>query len=302
MATATVPWPQKTRELQNALFDSTRWVDFKFRDDDVIVATWGKSGTTWTQQIVSQLIFRGAEGIAVMEGISPWLDLRVFPLQEITDKLEAQTHRRVIKTHLPLKALVFSPKARYIYIARDGRDVAWSWHNHLISMTNEVWDMINNVPGRVGPLAVPPTADIIEYFREWIESDGFPLSNFWEHTQSWFNARHVPNLLLLHYNNLKANLPGQMRRIAKFLDIEIEEELWPTLVEHCTFDYMRQNASKIAPVVDVFFKQGGNDFIYKGLNGRWKDMLTAEDLEKYEQVVRKKLTPECAHWLETGEA
>jgi len=70
MATATIAWPKKTRELHNVLFDSTRWNEFKFRDDDVVVATWGKSGTTWTQQIVSQLVFRGAEGIAVMEGVS----------------------------------------------------------------------------------------------------------------------------------------------------------------------------------------------------------------------------------------
>jgi hypothetical protein len=44
--------------------------------------------------------------------------------------VEAQTHRRFLKTHLPLDALVFSPKAKYIYIGRDGRDVVWSMYNH----------------------------------------------------------------------------------------------------------------------------------------------------------------------------
>ena len=70
-------WPVKTRELHNHHMDSTVWNDFKFRNDDVIVATWAKSGTTWTQQIVSQLIFNGMEGINVPM-LSPWLDRSIM--------------------------------------------------------------------------------------------------------------------------------------------------------------------------------------------------------------------------------
>lgn len=51
-------WPEKRREIQTRVCDSTRWNGFPFRDDDVIVATYAKTGTTWTQQIVGQLIFR----------------------------------------------------------------------------------------------------------------------------------------------------------------------------------------------------------------------------------------------------
>ena len=68
----------KTRELHNHHFDSTIWNDFNFRDDDIVIATYGKSGTTWVQQIVSQLLFNGEEGLAVAD-MSPWLDLRVPP-------------------------------------------------------------------------------------------------------------------------------------------------------------------------------------------------------------------------------
>ena len=71
-------FPQKTRELHNHHFDSTIWNDFQFRDDDIVIATYAKSGTTWVQQIVSQLIFSGADGLEVAE-MSPWLDLRVPP-------------------------------------------------------------------------------------------------------------------------------------------------------------------------------------------------------------------------------
>ena len=58
-------WPVKTAELQTIHLKSGRWNNFNFRDDDIIVSTYAKSGTTWTQQIVSQLLHRGAEGVNV---------------------------------------------------------------------------------------------------------------------------------------------------------------------------------------------------------------------------------------------
>ena len=121
----TPTWPRKTRELHNHHFDSTIWNDIVFRDDDVVIASYAKSGTTWLQQIVAQMQFGGDPDLTVAE-ISPWLDLRVPPKAVKLAALEAQTHRRLMKTHLPLDALTFSPRAKYLYIARDGRDVVWS--------------------------------------------------------------------------------------------------------------------------------------------------------------------------------
>lgn len=83
-----IAWPVKTRELHNHHFDSTMWNGFAFRDDDIVIATYAKSGTTWTQQIVSQLIFNGQEGLEVAE-MSPWLDLRVPPREVKLPAVEA---------------------------------------------------------------------------------------------------------------------------------------------------------------------------------------------------------------------
>ena len=129
--------PVKIRELHNHHFDSTIWNDFNFRDDDIIISTYAKSGTTWVQQIVAQLLFNGEEGMEVAE-MSPWLDLRVPPKEVKLPLVEAQTHRRFLKTHLPVDALVFSEKAKYIYIGRDGRDVLWSMFNHHTT-ANDAW-------------------------------------------------------------------------------------------------------------------------------------------------------------------
>ncbi len=267
-----IAWPQKRREFHNHHFNSTVWNDFKFRDDDVIVATYAKSGTTWTQQIVGQLLFQGDPEVKVHE-ISPWLDLRIMP-PNTKDLLEAQTHRRVIKTHLPLDALVFSPKAKYIYIARDGRDVVWSMYNHHVS-ANDLWyAALNNTPGLVGPPIEKPNPDQRAYFLEWLEKDGHPFWPFWENLSSWWEARHLPNVKLIHFNRLKADLDGEMRSLADFLEVDIPADKWPDVVEHCTFDWMKANAEKMAPLGGLIFEGGAGKFINKDSNGRWEDVLT----------------------------
>ncbi|HTE42974.1 MAG TPA: sulfotransferase domain-containing protein, partial [Steroidobacteraceae bacterium] len=149
-------FPKKTRELHSHHFDSTIWNDFKFRDDDIIVGTYAKSGTTWMQQIIAQMLFNGNSELAVAE-MSPWMDLRVPPREIKLAAVEAQTHRRFLKTHLPVDALVYSPKAKYIYIGRDARDVVWSLYNHHVHANAAWYGALNDTPGRVGPAIEPPS-------------------------------------------------------------------------------------------------------------------------------------------------
>jgi aryl sulfotransferase len=299
MTTTEVAWPRKTRDIHNHHMDSTVWDRFKFRDDDVIVATYGKSGTTWTQHIVGQLLFHGDPTIEI-SNISPWLDLRIMP-PEILELMEAQTHRRVIKTHLPLDALVFSPKAKYLYVARDGRDVIFSMYNHH-SSANELWyEKLNATPGLVGGEMPRPDPDIRRYFRNWVEHDGEPFWSFWDNIRTWWAARDLPNVKLVHFNELKADLEGEIRTIADFLDVEIDPKEWPQIVEHSTFAWMKAHAAQVTPLGGAIFDGGADRFIYKGVNGRWKDVLSPEESAMYEKMALEELGPECAHWLATGE-
>lgn len=300
MDEAAVRWPQKTRELHNHHFDSTIWNDFEFRDDDIVIGTYAKSGTTWVQQIVAQLLFDGAEDLPVAE-MSPWLDLRVPPKEAKLPLVAAQIHRRFLKTHLPVDALVYSPRAKYIYIGRDGRDVVWSMYNHHAN-ANEFWyQALNDTPGRVGPPIERPPASIRQYFLDWLERDGHPFWPFWENIRSWWEIRHLPNLLLLHFAELKADLPGQIRRMAAFLEIPIDERRWPAIVEHCSFDYMKAHATKSVPLGGAFWDGGAATFIHQGANGRWRNTLTPEDCRRYEETARRELGEACARWLATGE-
>jgi aryl sulfotransferase len=293
-------WPKKTRELHNHHFDSTIWNGFAFRDDDIIIATYAKAGTTWMQQIVAQLLFGGDPELAVAE-MSPWLDLRVPPKEVKLPVVEAQTHRRFMKTHLPVDALVFSPKAKYLYIGRDARDVVWSMYNHHAN-ANQMWyHALNDTPGRVGPPIERPPADIAQYWRDWMDRDGHPFWPFWENVRSWWAIRTLPNVRFVHFANLKRDMPGEMRRIAGFLGIPIDEGRWDDIVEYCTFDWMKRNATKSVPLGGAFWDAGAEVFINKGVNGRWRDTLGPGEIEEYESRALLELGAECARWLATGE-
>ncbi|WP_278002874.1 sulfotransferase domain-containing protein [Nodosilinea sp. LEGE 06152] len=293
-------WPVKTRELHSHHFDSTIWNNFEFRPDDIVIATYGKSGTTWMQQIVAQLIFNGQDGLNVGD-MSPWMDLRVPPAPVKLAAVEAQTHRRFLKTHLPVDALVFSPQAKYIYIGRDGRDVLWSLYNHHANANAMFYDLLNNTPGLVGPPLAPPSSSVREYFLDWLENDGYPFWSLWDNMRSWWEVRHLPNVLMVHYAQLKQDLPGQMRRIAAFLETPVDESRWEAIVEHCTFDYMKRNAEQVAPLGGMIFEGGAQVFINKGTNGRWRDTLTDADIRWYEAVAQAQLGEECAYWLANGD-
>ena len=295
-----IQWPQKTREFHNHHFDSTIWNDFDFRDDDIVIGTYGKSGTTWVQQIVSQLLFDGAEELEIAE-MSPWMDLRIPPKEVKLQMVAAQTHRRFLKTHLPVDALVFSPKAKYVYIGRDGRDVLWSQYNHHFTANDAWYDALNNTPGLVGPPIERPLNNVLDYWHEWIERDGHPWWSFWENVGSWWSVRDLPNVNLLHFSKLKSDMPGEIRRLAEFLDIPINEDKWDEILLHCSFDYMKANSSKTVPLGGAFWEGGSKTFINKGTNGRWRDLLSADDVAAYENLATDKLGADCARWLATGE-
>lgn len=117
---------------------------------------------------------------------------------------------------------------------------------------------------------------------------------------TYWEARDEPNVLLVHYNDLKKDLEGEMRRIADFLDIEVDEDLWPKLVEAAKFEAMKANVETLMPEAAVTRKGGGNSFLHKGTNGRWRGIVDQEDLDLYDAKVKEEVSPELAQWNEFG--
>jgi aryl sulfotransferase len=105
----------------------------------------------------------------------------------------------------------------------------------------------------------------------------------------------------IHFANLKHDMAGEIRAIARFLDIPIKASRWEAILEHCSFEWMKKNATKSVPLGGAFWDAGAEVFINKGVNGRWSDTLTPEEVAEYETRSRTELGDECAHWLATGE-
>src|SRR5579871_2180158 len=181
---------------QNWGFDSLLWNFYRQRPDDIIIATSYKAGTTWMQGIVANLVFKGEPVPEPLGDMSPWLDFRIVPLELVLSGLERQSHRRFIKTHLPLDGLPFHSNLKYIYVARDARDVFMSLWNHYHGFTATALTIINSVLGRVGPPLPKCPEDIHEVWRRWItvgtfewETEGWPFWSNLHNVQSWWDYR-----------------------------------------------------------------------------------------------------------------
>jgi aryl sulfotransferase len=299
--------PKKLHEYQNhVVLDSTRWSVYNHRPGDIIISTSYKTGTTWTQTIVANLIFQDGALPAPVDTMSPWLDMAIPPLDVISQGLEAQTHRRVIKSHLPLDGLPYFETARYIVVGRDTRDVFMSIWNHHSGYTDQLKEMMKD-RAKVTGTEFPQYENLHEMLKDWVaksafewESSGFPYWSHLHHAQTWWDYRHLPNILLVHYTDLLADPEGQIRRMAKYLDIAIDEKLLPGILERISFNSMKENFNMIMPGADHAFRGGAQTFMNKGVNGRWRGVLTDAELEQCRAAVERELTPDCAAWLEHG--
>lgn len=118
--------------------------------------------------------------------------------------------------------------------------------------------------------------------------------------KTWWQYRHLPNILFVHYADLLKDRKGQIRRIADFLDIEVTPEYLETANAEASFEAMKGKGDKDIPMAKVFFEGGSDIFINKGTNGRWKDVMTPAQLAQYDKRITEQLSPDCARWLEQG--
>lgn len=300
-----LPRPARTRSYREFVMESSRWDGFAFRDDDILICTPAKCGTTWTQMICAQLILRTPQLAQPLTSYSPWLDALFAPKEAMHAQLAAQTHRRFIKTHTPLDGLPWSDSVRYLCVGRDPRDMLVSLRNHMANMKPESFPRLAaNATGPWRP-PEPPPEDFRTWFRQWIQSsgtydEGTATSDVLYYVHSFWRYRELPNVLMVHYSDLKADLAGEMRRIARFLDIEIPESEWPALVAAASFENMKANAAQLAPQVTDDVWRDPDRFFHKGESGQWREWLTDDDLALYRQVLGERLEPELAHWLEHG--
>ncbi|MCX7063591.1 MAG: sulfotransferase domain-containing protein [Proteobacteria bacterium] len=207
------------------------------RPSDVVVATFPKTGTTWTQQICHGLRSRGDMNFDEVSRVAPWIERgHMFGIDATAPQ---QFEPRVFKTHLEYEHV--NKGARYIHVIRDPKDVLVSFYGFMSSAI------------------IDPNAISIDTFANvWLLSDhvgersdpnapfGPFLYNYWRHLLDWWAAREHAPVLTLAYEHMRADLRGHVARIAAFMGITADRALLDLATRQSTFEYMALHKDQFA--------------------------------------------------------
>lgn len=243
--------------------------DFPVRDNDIFIATYLKAGTTWMQQIVQLLINGGAQGDVHLSQAIPWIEGLFAGMYGGTTRLFAGDQaRRAFHTHLPYNLLPVAPHAKYIYVARNPKDVAVSY-----------FYFARNFAG----IAYDGTWD--EFFDAYIQGTAY-FGSVFEHVQAWWQAsQEADNILFVTYEAMKASLSDVTAEVADFLEIPHDDAFLAHVVAQSSFAAMSKNPLANGSWLEQRADSPGH--LRKGIVGDWRAHFSAEQHTRFEDAQRQ---------------
>lgn len=313
--------PMTDRVVYRSLMaDNLRWDALQLRDGDIIISAPSKSGLTWTQRLVSLLVFDGPDLPGPLSTVSPWLDQTIRPIEEVVATLDAQQHRRFIKTHTPLDGLVLDDRVSYICVGRDPRDAAVSMLYQSANMNEDRMRILHEAVVPFHERIAPPFAELgharspTEEFRDWMEGPNQPppgigfthlkgigtLANILHQLGTVWVRRHLPNVALFHYADYQADLAGELLRLARVLGIAATRDRARDLAQYATLDAMRSRASEIAPNTTDGIWHSDERFFRRGGSGDWQQFFTEAEHLRYYHRINQLAPPDLLAWAHEG--
>jgi hypothetical protein len=243
----------RIKNLSNFLLEIKKYKYFEVfeqREDDIYVITFLKSGTTWMQMILYQMLTDGNMNFHHIYDVSPWITNESIQGKdaEIVNKLPSP---RIIKTHDPYKNFDENVKGRFIYVYRDGKDVAISLYNHIKNYNNAEESLDDN------------------FKRFFHTTEEF---NFFDFTKDWLENKNNFQILYVDYNELKLDFDNTIIKIADFLKIDSGKLDWERIRERSYFQFMKEHESKFGEQPKD--KRIYNEFIRKGEIGEGENLLS----------------------------
>ncbi len=296
--------PTRARRYETATQDSIRWDAYRPREGDIIVTTAPKCGTTWTQMLCALLI-HGPALPAPLSRISPEFDRLAVPVEALMDELDAQAGPRIIKTHTPLDGLPYYEHVRYLHCARDPRDAFLSMVDNMQNLSGLAMAAVRERLSLPETFAFP--SDPNAFFPVWMTTpvhswmeDGFPTGSVFHAARAVWPYRHLPNLRLLHYRDLRFDLEGEMRRLADFLGIRVGADRWPALLNAAAFPAMKARADECAPGAHLGDWTDNAAFFASARLDAWPEVLSEANQALYRELAPKRVEPALLAWLEGG--
>jgi hypothetical protein len=261
------------------------------------------------QTIVGMLLLDRTDLGAPIGTISPWLDMLTRSEDEVFGLLEAQTHRRFIKSHTPLDGLPMYDSVTYIAVVRHPLDVAMSDRDHSANVREErAVELRESVAGPAEHGASSAPEEPAEFLRWFIDNDELPtgsgphgLDDYCQQVRTYWDARGAPNVHLFHYADLWADRDGEMRRVAAALRVPVDETRWPAFVEAAGLASMRARAADTAPDANMGIWESPERFFSAGGTRDWASLLSTEDISHFEGRLNH-LAGDAAAWAITGRA
>ena len=277
--------------VNNVLYDSARWDGFTIRDGDIIISTPAKCGTTWTQRIIVALDLRHDRSSRANGHISPWLDMNTRPLADVVAELEAQTHRRFIKSHLSYRAVAPGrPSHLHHGRSRPARRRASRWTHHIANVDIGAFlteraaavgleDLAGMAPRRFSDRR---TSHRSTRFWRWMEADN---------EQEMGAERRRPS-----HGQFLGTARGSERRAAALRATcrSISSARWRTSPNGSGIDAVAgatrgtraggviRNDEGVGRAHRAERRQGfwksTTDFFHKGTSGQWRDVVTEDEM------------------------
>ncbi len=276
------------------------------RNGDIWISVPVKSGTNWMMNIVHQLLTGGDASFDTIYGVVSWPEFTERPgqpLEEVVDRIEAlpTDRRRLFKSHTPPPDCPYQKPGtgkdvKYIVVCRNPEEALVSFKVFLERHTDEFYGMWGI------PKAALTRPDFPTFYREVVDQEGMQGMLF-GFVASWWPFRSEPNVLMLHFSDLKKDLSGNLRKVARFLDIEPSDEEWKKIEEHSTFDWMRANQAKfeIHPYTPVSMLEPGA-MIRKGKAGAAREDGMTDEVSKHLRGVGSKIITDAdtLRWFYEG--
>jgi len=286
--------PQQSATYLGPITDTSRWQNFKHRAGDIFICTPPKCGTTWTQAICAMLVSGKVDHGTQPGLVSPWIDASFAPIEQYLEMVEAQTHRRYIKTHTPLDGFPYFPDCTYLVVMRDPRDAFCSMLNHRDNMNDEEL-----------AFSVFPTGD--SAFMDWLKLELQPgtwdeqsLELIVHFHNTYWPYRDLDNIHLFHYSDMKRDLRSSIASMASTLNVELDDPLLDSMTDAASFDNMKQNAEQFAPESGTGMWKKESGFFATGQNAQWKKLLTESDLTAFDTRLNELLPNDQVEWLLNG--
>ncbi|XP_040071783.1 sulfotransferase ssu-1-like [Ixodes scapularis] len=259
--------------------------DFEPQEDDVIQVTFPRSGTHWAQQIIQLIVHGGKSASSFTEFTerAPFLEMQ---------GLKTTGKPRLLRSHLPIGKVPFSPRGKYVYVARNPWDCCVSCYH-----------LVHEAP------AFNFSTGTFEEFVDVFLGGQFGFGNYFEHVLSGYKHKDKPNVFFLTYEELQKNKPDAVLRLAYFLGkgygrmLEENENVFKEVLDKSTVSFMKgfmrpspeelnlalgktpAQFERLKEVVTIKADGAKVNILRKGEMGQWKNYFTPETSRKMQATI-----------------